>query len=218
MPTATVTASTSREPAAPAALRLRRPGWRDPRLVVGVILVGGSVALGSWATAAARATSPVLVAARDLPAGHVLAADDVRAAEVALGALAPGYLGPAETVTGSVLARTVRAGELVPDGMLVEAGSTDLRTVALTVTGALPTDVVAGAAVDVWFVPGSEDAPPRTLATAVPVTDVSTSGTSFGGAARTVVEVLVPADLLADVLAATVADGAFTLVAAPVAG
>src|SRR5699024_7184933 len=31
----------------PAAVRLRRPGWRDPRLLLGVVLVAASVALGS---------------------------------------------------------------------------------------------------------------------------------------------------------------------------
>ena len=35
----------------PTAARLKRPGWRDARLVVGVVLVLASVVLGSWVVA-----------------------------------------------------------------------------------------------------------------------------------------------------------------------
>src|SRR5699024_2797783 len=98
---------------APApALRLQRPGWKDPRLVVGVLLVALSVALGSWTVRAARQTVPVLAAATDLPAGHVLADGDLRPVEVALGTTGEQYLGDRSPVTGTILARSVRAGEL----------------------------------------------------------------------------------------------------------
>ncbi|MBN9374777.1 MAG: hypothetical protein J0I40_05175, partial [Cellulomonas sp.] len=46
---------------APVAQRLRRPGWRDPRLLTGLALVAASVALGSWALRAAERTVPVFV-------------------------------------------------------------------------------------------------------------------------------------------------------------
>src|SRR5690242_3396447 len=47
---------------APVAARLRRPGWRDPRLLSGVALVAGAVALGSWVVSSAQHTVPVYVA------------------------------------------------------------------------------------------------------------------------------------------------------------
>lgn len=42
------------------APRLRPPGWRDPRLLTGIVLVAMSVALGSWLVASAGRTVPVL--------------------------------------------------------------------------------------------------------------------------------------------------------------
>ena len=50
--------SLSRTPAvqrlpAPAAARLRRPSWRDPRLLVGLLLVAVAVVVGTTAVAAA---------------------------------------------------------------------------------------------------------------------------------------------------------------------
>ena len=54
--------STLDGPVSPPGLRLRRPGWRDPRLLVGVGMIAGSVALGAWAVTAAEASTPVYVA------------------------------------------------------------------------------------------------------------------------------------------------------------
>jgi hypothetical protein len=41
------------------ALRVRRPGWRDPRLWIGVVLVAGSVVAGARLLAAADDTVQV---------------------------------------------------------------------------------------------------------------------------------------------------------------
>src|SRR3954452_20167145 len=61
---------------APVAARLRRPGWRDPRLLVGVVMVAASVALGSWAVQSAQTTVPVYVARDALVPGQRLEPDD----------------------------------------------------------------------------------------------------------------------------------------------
>src|SRR5690554_6840004 len=59
------------------AARLRRPGWRDPRLVVGVLLVACSVALGIWVVQAGRTTVGVYATTRAVVPGEVLAARDL---------------------------------------------------------------------------------------------------------------------------------------------
>src|SRR5690606_13585820 len=56
----------------PAAPRLRRPGWRDPRLAFGLLLVAGSVALGSWAVSSAGRTVAVYAVAETVTPGDVL--------------------------------------------------------------------------------------------------------------------------------------------------
>ena len=67
---------------ASVVLKARRPLWRSPRLGVGVLLIAGSVALGTWAIERAEHGQPVLVARHDLAPGDVVAAEDVTEVEM----------------------------------------------------------------------------------------------------------------------------------------
>ncbi|QIK82898.1 SAF domain-containing protein [Sanguibacter sp. HDW7] len=205
------------------APRLQRPGWKDPRLVVGVLLVAGSVALGSWTVRAARQTVPVLAAVTDLPAGHVLTDADLRPVEVALGPTGERYLGSDDAVAGAVLARPVRAGELVPGTLLVTRAEAGLRTVAIPLSGPLPGDVRVGGLVDVWLLPapdpaGKEATAPHAVAQGLDVTAVATESGAFGSGLGpgTTVEVRVGDADLPTVLGALAAEGDLAIVAAAV--
>ena len=78
---------------APVAPRLRRPGWRDPRLLAGVAMVAGSVALGSWAVRSAQSTVPVYVARTALVPGDRVEPGALLVQDVQLGAVdLGGYL------------------------------------------------------------------------------------------------------------------------------
>src|SRR6187402_1569422 len=70
---------------APVAARLRRPGWRDPRLLAGIAMVAASVLLGSWAVRTAQATVPVYVTRAALVPGDRVAAQDLAVVDVRLG-------------------------------------------------------------------------------------------------------------------------------------
>ncbi|MGP7959906.1 SAF domain-containing protein [Sanguibacter sp. A247] len=216
-------------PAAPGApaLRLQRPGWKDPRLVVGVLLVAASVALGSWSVRVARQTEPVVAALTDLPAGHVLTAADVRTVEVALGETSERYLSASAAIDGAVLSRPVGAGELIPSALLVAEATAGLRTVAMGIPGPLPADVLVGGLVDLWVLPepatrdarGDAAQPvPHAVAHGLDVTAVTAETGAFGSGlgTGTTVEVRVAEAELPQVLAALSADGALALVAAPV--
>lgn len=218
-------------PTSPAALRLRRPGWRDPRLLLGIVLVAGSVALGSTLVSAAGRTVPVYAAAEALVPGDVLDVDALRVRDVRLGDADDAYL-PADVPLpeGLVVTRTVGAGELVPRSAVAPEADLGLRPVAIEPNGALPGGLDAGASVDLWFVPGS----PRGVATAavgtargdgavepeilvagVTVAEVSEprAGLAVGGAVT--VHVLVPETDLPTVLAALAADGSVEVVLVP---
>ena len=71
-----------RRDAATPAQRVRRPGWRDPRLWIGVVLVAGCVVAGARMLAAADDTVQVWAAASDLGAGDRLTEDDLVAQRV----------------------------------------------------------------------------------------------------------------------------------------
>src|SRR6478735_2422730 len=68
----------------PTPRRVRPPRWLDLRLVLGVLLVLGSVLLGARVVTAADATVPVWTAAGNLAAGTRLTAGDLVAVDVRL--------------------------------------------------------------------------------------------------------------------------------------
>ena len=95
---------------------VRRAVLRRRRLIA-ALLAGTGVAAGIHAaTGPAPPTVPVLVAARDLPAGAELAADDLATVRFAPGSEPAGT---ADDPEGQVLAAPLRAGEPVTDVRLV---------------------------------------------------------------------------------------------------
>jgi Flp pilus assembly protein CpaB len=84
------------------------------------------------APATARPPStPVVVAALDLPAGTVLSAQDVAIARLPPGVVPRGVVPDARAVDGRVLAGAVRAGEPLTDARLVGPGLTALLPAGL---------------------------------------------------------------------------------------
>jgi len=209
----------------PVAPRLRRPSWRDPRLVVGVVLVALAVALGSWAVSSASRTVPVWAAAGPLTPGDPLTPDTVRVVEVRLGEGADRYLPAGQPLPqGLVVARTVDDGELVPRSALGEAAALDLRSVAVPVDGALSDRVRKGSVVDVWFVPdagapGRADeaaSQPFPVVEGVVVEQIDDDGTGIVVGSSTTLHVQVPTADLPALLGALGDDGTVDVV--PVAG
>ncbi len=138
-------------PAGPSPRRVRPPRWLDLRLLLGVLLVLGSVLLGARVVGAADATVPVWAASGDLAAGTELAADDLVAVDVRLDDAARAYLSTTTRPEGRTLARAVRSGELIPSSVLEE--SAELVQLALPVqAGFVPPGLRRGGLVDVYAV------------------------------------------------------------------
>ncbi|MFI9487455.1 hypothetical protein ACIG47_13790 [Promicromonospora sp. NPDC052451] len=206
----------------PTAARLRRPRWRDPRLVTGVVVVALSVALGSWVVSAASRTVPVYVADGALTPGEPVTSASVRVADVRLGAGTARYLPADEALPADLVAlRVVDDGELVP--LTALGADVDVRSVAVPVATGLSDRIRPGAVVDLWFVPsppaaaGGDDRPePRTLAEQVVVEQVETAEGAIVVQGQVTLHVLVPADALPAVLTALSDTG--TVAVVPVAG
>lgn len=214
--------STDRLPA-PVAPRLRRPTWRDPRLVVGVVIVALAVALGSWAVASAGRTVPVLAADGALTPGEPVGPDGLRTVDVRLGSASERYLRADEPLPEDLVAlRVVDDGELVARSALGAAAEVDVRSVAVPVTSGLSDRIRKGAVVDLWFVPeapaGSHKPAeePAPLVSDVVVEQVDAEDSGLVVAAGGTLHVLVPGDDLASVLAALATPGSVAVV--PVAG
>lgn len=210
---------------APTAARLRRPGWRDPRLLVGVALVASSVLLGSWAVRSAQGTVPVYAARDTLTPGDPVDSDALVVADVRLGEVGDGrYLRADEPLPDDLVTlRTVGAGELVPVAALGPAEAVDTRPVAVPLSRPPSAAVVVGAAVDLWVVPrgssrsDASTAGPRAVATGLTVAEVTGGSGGLGATTTAAVQVLVPVEDLPDVLAA-LADGDVQVEVVPVPG
>ena len=140
----------------PAATRSTAPGWRDPRLWVGVVLVTGSVVAGARIMAGADDTTSVWAASGDLVAGQTLTSDDLTATRVRFAEAADGepYLAVDEQLPDELtLVRAVEAGELMPASVLGAESGEETVTVSIAVAPEhVPTDLETGSHVDVWVV------------------------------------------------------------------
>ncbi|HEX5918511.1 MAG TPA: hypothetical protein VFY76_11685 [Nocardioides sp.] len=140
----------------PAATRAATPGWRDPRLWVGVVLVTGSVVAGARILSGADDMTAVWAASSDLVAGQTLTAADLEPARVRFDEAADldRYLGVDDELPAALtLTRPLSAGELVPAAALGEESGDDTVSLSIAVAAEhVPTDLVRGSRVDVWVV------------------------------------------------------------------
>ncbi len=195
---------------APVPRRVRAPRWLDLRLVLGVLLVLGSVLAGARVVGAADATVPVWVASGDLAAGTVLSAGDLVAVDVRLDDAADRYLATSTRPEGRTLARAVRDGELLPRSVLEDVP--DLVQLALPVqAGYVPPGLGRGQVVDVYAVAdpaagatGRADGAVDLVVGAAPVQALSGRTDGVLSSASTTVQVVVSvaAGSAPDVLAA----------------
>jgi hypothetical protein len=144
--------------ASPPAARLSRPRWLDVRLIIGVLLVLGSVLLGAKIIAAADDTTQVLTLTRDVQPGVRLTAADVTVRRIRLDNGLDAYLAADSPVAGYVMTRSARAGELLPKGAIARAADAEASGNIRWVTIAIPTEerprgLSSGHLVDVWVAP-----------------------------------------------------------------
>jgi hypothetical protein len=143
--------------ATPRAQRSRRPGWRNPRLLLGLVLVATSVVVGARLMAAADDTVGVWVLARDLPEGATVADGDLERRQVRFpdAPTADRYLAAADDLPAdATLNRPVAAGELLPRAAIAEETDADLVEVPVSVAvDDLPATVRQGSVVDIWVAP-----------------------------------------------------------------
>jgi hypothetical protein len=179
---------------APPAVRATTPGWRDPRLWVGVVIVLVSVVAGARLLAAADDTVAVWALASDLGAGDHVEAGDLVATRVRFaddGDLDRYFTADDELPPDLELTRAVSAGELLPRAAVGPAAQTDTVEMPIAVDAEqVPPSVQAGAVVDVYLVPsvpagpgeraGASEPGPGPALSAVTVVDAPALEETFG--------------------------------------
>jgi hypothetical protein len=190
----------------PAAARLRRARWLDPRLVGGVVLVLLSVVVGAKLLADADERVRVWSVTRDLGADSRLAADDLAVRSVRLEDAATRYVSADQDLEGLVLTRAVGDGELLPVGAVARQGTGDQRRVVVQVDRIGAGGLTKGRVVDVYAVreatSGQAPTPPELVLSGVTVAeDVKAGGGAFGGSgSKAGVALLVDGDEVANLI------------------
>ena len=201
----------------PTATRSRTPGWRDPRLWVGVALVAGSVVAGARIMATADDASAVWATSRDMEVGQPVTAEDLTATRVRFADIEDGshYLGVEEQLPDELtLTRSLDAGELVPVGALGADPGAESVAVSIAVPPEhVPTGLAAGSHIDVWVLEegrGLRKAAELVLADVV-ILDAPVVSDSFATSGSRQLVLAVPVDEQ-DALARVLAAGAGDLV------
>ncbi|MCJ7827462.1 MAG: SAF domain-containing protein [Demequinaceae bacterium] len=193
----------------PIAGRLKRPGWTDPRLLIGLALI----ALSIWGTTSlvsrADRTEPFLVAKGTLTPGTVLSESNVLVSNVRIG---DGYVSADDAPWGSIVTRTISPGELIPASAVSESGAFESRPVAVESSLPLADGIVPGAIVDVWLTrEGFMGTESILVASGLVIEQVDRGSGSFSQGAETAY-VLVPAADVGDFLASLAEDGEIVVV------
>ncbi|MCC9203604.1 SAF domain-containing protein [Arthrobacter sp. zg-Y769] len=179
----------------PAAARLRKPSWRDPRLLLGILLVLGSVAGVVTLVDSADRTTEVYAAKRDIPPGTPVRAEDLHPIPVRLGNAEQLYLPVAAGIPENAVAgAALRAGELVAGSSLIEADSLDRKPVGLRVEDPLPASTDAGSRVDIWAaMPNARNGfdEPEQLIEAAEISELTVTESALGASRSTELLVLV---------------------------
>ena len=208
-------------PAAPAT-RLRPPSWRDPRLLVGVLIVLLSVLLGAMVVGRADDTRPAYAATHPLVPGAALTTDDLRVVHVRLGDGGERYLAAGAGLPADrVVLRTVLPGELVPVSAVGRRDQVDVQPVGVPVAAEQAEPLVPGTLVDVWVAARDRSQAqeayeqPRRVAQAAQVGRTLRRASGLAGTSTATVQVLLTQDLIPDVLGAISNGARISLVAVP---
>lgn len=133
------------------APRLAKPSWKDPRLLIGILMVLASVAGVVALVANAGKTVPVYAAKEVLVVGQKITADSFKIVQVQLGEVGGKYLDPGSGLEENAVAvRMVPKDELVPHSSIGHTDALDRKPASVQVDEPLPKEVLVGSHVDVW--------------------------------------------------------------------
>lgn len=204
------------------APRLKKPSWKDPRLLVGLLLVLASTAGVIALLESQNTTTEVYSAREDIAVGSALSPEDLVSVPVRLGDSAGAYLPVSEGMPDEAVAkRLITQGELIPVAAVGSGDALDRKPVGLTVEDPLPTGTTAGDRVDVWVSLRTDTntyQEPRLLLEAAEVAELTVGESALGGSDSTLVQVLVGDDAMPELLGALSNDARIAVVLNPGAG
>ncbi|MBO1266837.1 SAF domain-containing protein [Arthrobacter cavernae] len=189
-----------------AAARLKKPSWKDPRLLVGVLLVLASVAGVTAIVGTADRTIQVYAAREAIAVGQKVTELDLAVVKVRLDDVESGYVTVESGLAdGQVAIQRIAKNQLVPRDSLGSADALDRKPVAISLEESLPAQAVEGSRVDVWVaLPDARNAfaEPRLLLPGAEIAQITEGSTALGASKTTVVLVLVTDEQMPKLLGA----------------
>jgi hypothetical protein len=180
--------------------------WFDPRFVIGLALVVGSVAGVYFIVAGSDRTASVYTARAALAVGDHIDASDLSVVRVRLDGSAGLYLTPGRLPgDGLVVTRTVAAGELLPFSAVGTVAGASVTSVVVDLQGKLAAAIEPGSVVDVWSARLGEDrrfGPPAVLVGQAGIVRIIEPTGLLAADGGQSVEILVPKAKVAAVLEA----------------
>ncbi|WDG19002.1 SAF domain-containing protein [Microbacterium sp. Clip185] len=190
--------------------------WADARFLIGVVLVLVSIA-GVWfVVASSRQTVPVYAATRTIVPGESISPSELRVVDVALGSLEGAYASGDTLPADAVATRTIPAGELIPAAAVGEASDVRTTTIVVPSSTAIPASIDVGTPVEVWAAPLDDQGvrqAPRILVADAAVAALASSDSVMATNAPSI-ELVVPRESVADVLAALAGEATLSVVPA----
>ncbi|MCC3267175.1 hypothetical protein [Arthrobacter gengyunqii] len=211
--------ATSMQASAP---RLKKPSWKDPRLLLGILLVLASTAGVVALVGSADQTTDVFAVDEAIPLGTLVAAEDFAVVQVRLGDVSETYLPASEGIPENAVASSLlRKGELLSRADLGKADELDRKPVGLRVDDPLPAETEAGSRVDVWMsMPDERNGfkEPKQILTAAEISELTIDESVLGANRATQLMVLVEDGDLATLLNAQSNGAKIAVVLNPAAG
>lgn len=189
------------------ASRVRRPGWKDPRLALGAVLVIASVAGTVYLVGELHQTSTVYVASTNITLGEKLTSENMNTQEVQLGNTLDYYLHTDGELGSDARANTfISAGELIPVTSITHSEMGSRRPINVDLPADLSSSITPGSFVDVWIATrestGNTYGVPEKLSSMVEVAARIESGGGLVGTHGTNLELLVEPNQLEPLLQA----------------
>lgn len=198
------------------AARLKAPSWKDPKLLIGVLLVLLSVVGVVFLVNAAKNTSSYYALKTDLAAGSPLSAENLTVVEANLGTQAENYLPATQDIpSNSVLQRFVKAGDLLAKDVMTSGEEMDRKPFGLIVEDPLASTVTSGDTVDVWVSLPGEDRQfqdPVRLIERAEIAEINRGDTGFSSTTKTTVQLLLPDNQLPAIIKAVNSQARISLV------
>ena len=189
-----------------AAARISRPSWKDPRLLIGILLVLLSVAGTVALVGSADKTTQVYAAREEIAVGQLVTAEDLSIVKVRLDEVEAGYITVEDGLSaGKVAIQRIARNQLLPRESLGTADALDRKPVAIPMDEELPAQAGPGARVDVWVArPGSSAAfeEPQLMLPGAEITQVIPGSSTLGASKSTTVLVLVADEQMPKLLGA----------------